>query len=394
MRRTAVRVMAGTLCLAGVIGVVTAGCSQPPAGDGDSDLDGATAPVPTPAPDRRVRLTEVATAQAPSAGVAGPDGTVWIAERPGRVRVLDQEGLGAPVLDITGETTTDGERGLLGIAFDEDFAHLYLSFTDRNGHTTIDELAVAGGQPQPQTRRTLLTQEQPFANHNGGDLVFGPDGMLYIGLGDGGSGGDPLGSGQDLGSLLGTLLRIDPTGNQNGGYAVPPDNPFVGQPGARAEIWAYGLRNPWRFSFDAGTGDLWIADVGQSAREEIDLAAAGTGAGANYGWSRMEGTQPFSGDEPDNHVPPVFEYDNEPGRCSVTGGYVYRGEAIPGLAGNYLFSDFCEGNIQALEVRDGEVTGETNLGVNGGSVVGFAQGPDRELYVLDLAGPIYRIDPA
>ncbi|MGH3681715.1 MAG: PQQ-dependent sugar dehydrogenase, partial [Natronosporangium sp.] len=360
----------------------------------------APAPATTaPAPDRSVLLTEVATADAPSAGVAGPDGTVWIAERPGRVRVLEDGELGPPVLDITGDTTTDGERGLLGVAFDQDFAHLYLSFTDRNGHTTIDELAMAGGRPEPASRRTLLTQEQPYANHNGGDLAFGPDGMLYIGLGDGGSGGDPLGSGQDLGSLLGSLLRIDPTGGQEGGYAVPPDNPFVDRPGARPEIWAYGLRNPWRFSFDADTGDLWIADVGQSDREEIDWSPAesGTpaGAGANYGWSLMEGSRPYSGDEPADHVPPVFEYDTSPDRCSVTGGYVYRGEAIPGLRGDYLFSDFCDGDIRALDVDDGgELAGEINLGVHGGSVVAFAQGPDRELYVLDLAGPIYRIDPA
>jgi glucose/arabinose dehydrogenase len=371
----------GGLALALALAAASAACGEDPAGG-----DGA------PVREGLVRLTEVATADSPTAGVAGPDGTVWIAERPGRVRVLDDQGLGEPVLDITGETTTDGERGLLGIAFDPDFAHLYLSFTDREGHTRIDELAVTGGRLRPEARRTVLTQEQPFANHNGGDLGFGPDGMLYIGLGDGGGGGDPLGAGQDLGNLLGALLRIDPAGGGDGAeYAIPPDNPFVGKPGARPEIWAYGLRNPWRFSFDSSTGDLWIADVGQSSWEEIDSAPAGTGAGANYGWSRMEGTRPYSDrTEPEQHVPPVHEYRSDAGRCSVTGGYVYRGEAIPRLQGEYVFSDYCDGVIRAL---DGQRQ-ETSLGVSGGSVVAFAQGPDLELYVLDLAGPVYRIDPA
>jgi glucose/arabinose dehydrogenase len=369
------------VALALVATAATAACDGDPAGG-----DGA------PVREGLVTLTEVATAEAPTAGAAGPDGTVWIAERPGRVRVLDDQGLGEPVLDITAETTTDGERGLLGIAFDPDFAHLYLSFTDRDGHTRIDELAVTGGRLRPETRRTVLTQEQPFANHNGGDLGFGPDGMLYIGLGDGGGGGDPLGAGQDLGNLLGALLRIDPAGGGDGtGYAIPPDNPFVDEPGARPEIWAYGLRNPWRFSFDASTGDLWIADVGQSSWEEIDSAPAGDGAGANYGWSRMEGTRPYSDrTEPEAHVPPVHEYRSDGGRCSVTGGYVYRGEAIPALRGEYVFSDYCDGVIRTLDRQ----RQETSLGVSGGSVVAFAQGPDLELYVLDLAGPVYRIDPA
>lgn len=386
--RTPTWAVAGTLGLA--MAAATGACTASPDDRQEAPVLGV------------VRLAEVATADAPTAGVAGPDGTVWIAERPGRVRVLDEQGLGPPVLDITGETTTDGERGLLGITFDPDFAHLYLSFTDRDGHTRIDELAMAGSQPQPETRRTLLTQEQPFSNHNGGDLAFGPDGMLYIGLGDGGSGGDPFDNGQDLGTLLGKLLRIDPAGEPargtGGGYAIPPDNPFVGQPGARPEIWSYGLRNPWRFSFDAETGDLWIGDVGQSSLEEIDRATAASdgtaaGGGANFGWSRMEGTRPYSGEEPAGHLPPLFEYETGE-RCSVTGGYVYRGEAIPDLQGDYLFSDYCEGTIRALDLRDGELARETSLGVNGGSVVAFVQGPGRELYVLDLAGPIYRIEPA
>ena len=373
------RALAGALCLllAGAAGA----CRDD---DGDFPDDG-------PRQGALVTLTPVATAQAPTAGVAGPDGTVWIAERAGRVRVLTADGLGEPVLDISEETTTDGERGLLGIAFDPAFAYFYLSYTDLSGDTAVDEIGVSDGRLRPETRRTVLTQEQPYANHNGGDLTVGPDGMLYVGLGDGGSGGDPHDHGQDLSTLLGKLLRIDPRAGDP--YGIPPDNPFVDRPGARGEIWAYGLRNPWRFSFDAATGDLWIADVGQSAREEIDRLPAGAGAGANFGWSRMEGTRVYSGEEPADHVPPVFEYSTGE-RCSITGGYVYRGGAVPDLRGRYLFSDYCAGDLWALDLAGGEVTGVTDLGVNGGAVVAFVQGPDRELYVLDLGGAVYRIDPA
>ncbi|HLV57383.1 MAG TPA: PQQ-dependent sugar dehydrogenase [Natronosporangium sp.] len=373
------RALAGALCL--LLAGAGSACRDD---DGDFPDDG-------PRQSAQVTLTQVAAAQSPTAGVTGLGDTVWIAERAGRVRVLTEGGLGEPVLDISPQTTTDGERGLLGITFDPTFSHLYLSYTDLSGDTVIDEIALTDGRPRPETRRTVLTQEQPYANHNGGDLTFGPDGMLYIGLGDGGSGGDPHNFGQDLSTLLGKLLRIDPAAARP--YGIPPDNPFVDRPGARGEIWAYGLRNPWRFSFDAETGDLWIADVGQSSREEIDRAPAGTGAGANYGWSRMEGTRVYSGEEPADHVPPVFEYSTGE-RCSITGGYVYRGEAIPHLRGAYVFSDYCAGDLWALDLADGEVTGVTDLGVNGGAVVGFVQGPDRELYVLDLGGTVYRIDPA
>ncbi|MFF1359260.1 PQQ-dependent sugar dehydrogenase [Streptomyces sp. NPDC058297] len=340
-----------------------------------------------------VTLTNVATAQSPTAGTAGPGGTVWIAERAGTIRVLGNQGLGEPVLDISAETTTDGERGLLGIAFDEQFTHFYISFTNLEGTSTIDEFAVSHGKLLPDTRRTVLTQTQPYDNHNGGDIKFGPDGYLYIALGDGGSGGDPHGNGQNLGTLLGKLLRIDPRGDTP--YAIPPDNPFVGDPDARSEIWAYGLRNPWRFSFDAGTGDLLIGDVGQSDWEEIDWAPASSKGGENYGWSQMEGTHPFRGGvEPANHVPPIHEYDRTGLGCSVTGGYVYRGKAIPDLKGQYVFSDYCDGTVRSLQLENGKVTAVNDLGVNGGEVISFVQGCKGELYVLALGGGISRIDPA
>ncbi|WP_046496437.1 PQQ-dependent sugar dehydrogenase [Streptomyces odonnellii] len=375
--RTRSSAIIGTICLIASLAFTTASADEPAA----------------PRPAAEVKLTQVATAQNPIAGAAGPNGTVWIAERAGTVRALGRQGLGAPVLDISDETTTDGERGLLGIAFDKKFERFYISFTDLEGTSTIDEFVVRYGKIQPNTRRTVLTQTQPYANHNGGDIKIGPDGYLYIALGDGGSGGDPHANGQNLNTLLGKMLRIDPRGGTP--YAIPPGNPFVNDPNARDEIWAYGLRNPWRFSFDAGTGDLLIADVGQSAWEEIDWAPASSKGGENYGWSQMEGNHPFrGGTEPANHVRPIHEYDRNGLGCSVTGGFVYRGNAIPGLKGQYVFSDYCDGTVRSLQLQNGKVTGESDLGVNGGEVISFVQGGNGELYVLGIGGKVSRIDPA
>ncbi|MBZ6084458.1 PQQ-dependent sugar dehydrogenase [Streptomyces olivaceus] len=374
--RTRISAIIGALGLVGSLAVATA-TAEPATREGAA----------------QIALTEVASATNPTAGAAGPGGTVWIAERAGTVRVLSDGGLGEPVLDISDETTTDGERGLLGLAFDPDLAHLYISFTDLEGTSTIDEFAVQDGTVQQDTRRTVLTQEQPETNHNGGDIKFGPDGYLYVAFGDGGGGGDPDGNGQKLDTLLGKLLRIDPQGGDP--YAIPEDNPFAGAPDARGEIWSYGLRNPWRFSFDAGSGDLLIGDVGQSEWEEIDWAPADSKGGENYGWSQMEGTHPFrGGTEPDNHVPPVHEYDRTGLGCSVTGGYVYRGDAVEDLVGQYVYSDYCDGTLRSLEIENGAVTAENDLGVNGGEVVSFAQDADGELYVLAIGGTVSRVDPA
>ncbi|MFI8931443.1 PQQ-dependent sugar dehydrogenase [Streptomyces sp. NPDC053474] len=375
--RTRSSAIVGALCLVASLALTTASADERVA----------------PPRAAKVALTKVATAQNPVAGTPGPGGTVWIAERAGTVRPLDAKGLGKPVLDISKETTTDGERGLLGIAFDKRFAHFYISFTNLEGTSVVDEFAVRHGKIRPDTRRTVLTQTQPYANHNGGDIKFGPDGYLYIAFGDGGAGGDPHGNGQNLDTLLGKLLRIDPRGGKP--YAIPRDNPFVDDPKARDEIWSYGLRNPWRFSFDAGTGDLLIGDVGQSAWEEIDWAPARSKGGENYGWSRMEGTHPFrGGTEPANHVPPVHEYDRNGLGCSVTGGFVYRGRAVAALRGQYVYSDYCDGTLRTLKIENGKVTGTSDLGVNGGEVVSFVQSRQGELYVLDLGGSIHRIDPA
>ncbi|MFE1048396.1 PQQ-dependent sugar dehydrogenase [Streptomyces olivaceus] len=373
--RTRISAIIGALGLVGSLAVATA-TAEPETREGAA----------------QIALTEVASATNPTAGAAGPGGTVWIAERAGTVRVLSDGGLGEPVLDVSDETTTDGERGLLGLAFDPDLAHLYISFTDLEGTSTIDEFAVQDGTVQQDTRRTVLTQEQPETNHNGGDIKFGPDGYLYVAFGDGGGGGDPDGNGQKLDTLLGKLLRIDPQGGDP--YAIPEDNPFAGDPDARGEIWSYGLCNPWRFSFDAGSGDLLIGDVGQSEWEEIDWAPADSKGGENYGWSQMEGTHPFrGGTEPDNHVPPVHEYDRTGLGCSVTGGYVYRGDAAEDLVGQYVYSDYCDGTLRSLEIENGAVTAENDLGANGGEVVSFAQDADGELYVLAIGGTVSRVDP-
>lgn len=375
--RTKSSAVIGAVCLVASLGLASA--------NADDSTQSRQAP--------EVVLEEVAEATNPTAGAAGPEGTVWIAERPGTVRVLGDDGLGEPVLDISDDTTTDGERGLLGIAFDDDFAHFYVSYTDLEGTSTIDEFAVSDGALEEDSRRTVLTQTQPYANHNGGDIKFGPDGYLYIAFGDGGSGGDPDGNGQKLDTQLGKLLRIDPSGGDP--YAIPSDNPFVDDASAKDEIWAYGLRNPWKFSFDSETGDLLIGDVGQSDWEEIDWAPGDSKGGENYGWNQMEGTHPFrGGTEPENHVPPVFEYDRSGLGCSVTGGFVYRGAAIPELAGSYVFSDYCDGTVRTLKIEDGEVTEEGDLGVDAGQVVSLVQDGDGELYLLDLAGAITRIQPA
>ncbi|MGV9573815.1 PQQ-dependent sugar dehydrogenase [Streptomyces nigra] len=375
--RTRSSTIIGTICLVASLALTTASADEPAAARQTA----------------QITLKQVATAKNPTAGAAGPGGRLWVAERAGTVRVLGDKGLGKPVLDISAETTTDGERGLLGIAFDRKYAHFYVSFTNLEGTSRVDEFAVRKGKIQRHTRRTVLTQTQPYANHNGGDIKIGPDGYLYIALGDGGSGGDPHGNGQNLGTLLGKLLRIDPRGGKP--YAIPADNPFVNTPGAKGEIWSYGLRNPWRFSFDAGTGDLLIGDVGQNDWEEIDWAPASSRGGENYGWGQMEGTHPFrGGTEPVNHVPPVHEYDRSNFGCSVTGGYVYRGKAIPALRGQYVFSDYCDGTIRSLQMRNGKVTAVNDLGVNGGEIISFAQDLNGELYVFTIGGNLSRIDAA
>jgi glucose/arabinose dehydrogenase len=310
------------------------------------------------------------------------------------------------VLDVDDLTDSGGERGQLGLAFSPHRTLANINFTHNDGDTNVAELSVgADGTIDRESLRTVLLVEQPYANHNGGDLAFGPDGMLYIGLGDGGSGGDPERRASNLGELLGKMLRIDPsTPSGDLGYTVPADNPFVGVEGARGEIWSIGLRNPWRYGFDPATGDLWIADVGQGNIEEIDFAAATDGVdaarGSNFGWSGFEGMQPFNDDVTvEDHHGPIYEYTHTGGRCSISGGVRARGAGAGPLAGWYVFADYCTGEVMALAVS-GEgnavtVSAEAAVLANPGeSVSAVTSGPDGAVYVLTFGDAVYRLDAA
>jgi glucose/arabinose dehydrogenase len=336
----------------------------------------------------RVRLTRVATVTQPTSLAVRPgDPGLWVTEKTGRVLRI-QDGSVQTVLDVSGEVSGGFEQGLLGLAFSPDGRLVYLDYTDRAGDTRVVEVELVSGR-----RRELLFVDQPFANHNGGQLVVRPDGTLWIALGDGGSGGDPLGNAQNLGTLLGKIVRIDPRPDGDRPYRVPADNPFVGRAGVRPEIWDYGLRNPWRFSFDRATGDLWIGDVGQGAWEEVDFEPAGAG-GRNYGWNLMEGSHPYRGGRPPpGAVPPLFDYARTGGNCAVTGGYVYRGGRIPGLTGAYVYGDFCAGRLLAVRQRDGRVTERADLGARASQLSSFGEDHAGELYALSLDGPVWRIDP-
>ncbi len=329
-------------------------------------------------------------------------GRLFIVLQEGRILIHDgAQILPAPFLDLSSKVSSCaggcGERGLLGLAFHPDYAangRFFVHYTNQAGHSQVARYQVSADPNVANARsgRTILRVSQPFANHNGGQLQFGPDGYLYIGLGDGGSAGDPGNRAQNPRNLLGKILRLDVNGRAR--YAIPPDNPFVGIRGARREIWALGLRNPWRFSFDRLTGDLYIADVGQSNREEVNFQPAGSPGGENYGWRRMEGSRCFNpaADCDDGSLsPPIAEYDHTLG-CSVTGGYVYRGSAVPNLAGSYLYGDFCTGVVWGarLDPLSGWTT--TVLDDTAFLISTFGEDQAGELYVADYgAGSILRI---
>ncbi len=345
----------------------------------------------------RIGLELVGTFDEPMALLARPGSDLlYLLERNGRVVPLNPTTgtTNRSLIELPDEVRTDVERGLLGGAFSPDGNTLYLHFSDAEGATQVDAWRLDGDQVDPTSRRNVLSVEQPFANHNGGQLATGPDGLLYLGLGDGGAANDPLGAGQDTTTLLGSVIRIDPTdGTADDPYAVPPDNPFVsGDFGDGAdEIFLWGVRNPWRFSFDRETGDLWIADVGQDRLEEITVLRAtdGGGLGANLGWALREGTEEFTGPEPTGHVAPIHEYNHDNGNCSVTGGYVYRGEAIPGLVGTYVYADYCVPELWTVS-QAGEAS-SLGLSVDGGEVVSFGEDNNGELYVLSRLGQVFRL---
>jgi glucose/arabinose dehydrogenase len=368
-----------------------------------------TAAGQTTLADLDLTLTEVASADAPTAIVTRP-GTdaLYVVERAGTIREITVGGSGAereysvadePILDISDDVVTDVERGLLDAEFSPDGSVLFVHYSlAPDGDTQIDAYDMSGDRVDTSSRREILSVEQPYPNHNGGEIEFGPDGYFYIGLGDGGDAGDPHDNGQNTDELLGKILRIDPLGaSGDEPYAIPSDNPFASGDGGAPEVWLYGVRNPWRFSFDPETDDLWVGDVGQDEWEEIDLlpAADGGGLGANLGWNRMEATHSFEGDEPDGDVRPVYEYPHDDGACSVTGGVVYRGAAITGLDGAYLFSDYCQGVLRAIRVADGEVADERVFDdASAGEIVSFGEDAAHEVYGVSLDGTIYRVDAA
>jgi glucose/arabinose dehydrogenase len=337
--------------------------------------------------------------------VAQPPGErddLYVVERTGRViLVRDGEPLAEPFLDLRGDVSTGGEQGLLSMAFAPDFersGRFFVDYTDTGGDSWIVEYRRSATNPEvadPASARELLFVEQPFASHNGGQLQFGPDELLYIGLGDGGGAGDPMGNGQRLDTLLGKILRIDPRAAGGDPYTIPASNPFVDDADAMPEIYSYGLRNPWRFSFDRATGALAIGDVGAAAIEEIDLVGRGDGAGANFGWAAFEGTQRFddSQDAP-GHVLPVLEYPLAGGACAVTGGYVVRDRALASLYGRYLYADFCVGELRSFPADPGRAAGgDRALGPQIPQLSSFGEDSRGRIYVTSLEGPVYRLEP-
>ena len=324
-------------------------------------------------------------------------GRLFVVEQSGRIRIVrDGQVLPEPFLDISELVSCCGERGLLSLAFHPEYQDnglLFVDYTDANGDTVVARYHVSTTDPDradPASAEVILTVDQPAANHNGGLLLFGPrDGYLYIGLGDGGGGNGQ--NGQDLSTLLGNILRIDIDGTSGElPYAIPPDNPFVDQPGARPEIWALGVRNPWRFSFDRVTGDLWVADVGSATYEEVNFQPAASSGGENYGWNLMEGFECRAEGGCDEFVAPVSGFDRDEG-CVVTGGYTYRGTAIPDMEGVYLFADYCSGRVWGL-VPDAN-SSWTRLGPveTGLRISSFGEDAAGELYVVDIEGAVYRL---
>jgi glucose/arabinose dehydrogenase len=369
--------------------LLLSGCAarqQPPAAPATS----------VPAADSWPRLALaplVSGLDAPLDLVPAPDGRLLVVEQAGLVLAWRDGALDAdPFLDVRNLTLSGGERGLLGLAFDGR-GRAYVSYTDLGGSSVLARYRLlADGDADPASAETLLRVQQPFPNHKGGDVAFGPDGDLYYGLGDGGSEGDPQGNGQNPRTLLASMLRLDVSGER--GYAIPATNPWAHGGAGPPEVWAKGLRNPWRFSFDRATGDLYVADVGQDKWEEIDYVPRGsaTSLPLNFGWNAFEGdhvydplTRPFSA-----VTAPVAEYSHAEGGCAVIGGFVYRGAALPGLRGTYLFGDECSGKVWGLRHEAGGWN-RTLLMTTGLQISSFGQDASGELYVVDLRGSVQRI---
>jgi glucose/arabinose dehydrogenase len=331
----------------------------------------------------------------------GSGGLVAV-EQPGRLRAIGPDGAvhPEPLLDLSDRISAGGERGLLGLAFHPAYPadpRLYVDYTRAgDGASVVSELvARSDGTVDPASERILLVVPQPYPNHNGGAIAFDRDGFLLIALGDGGSGGDPEGHGQDRTTLLGSILRIDVEPSEDAPYTIPPGAPYADEPGARPELWAIGLRNPWRISVDRATGDVWIGDVGQGDVEEIDVLPAGVG-GQNLGWNAMEGDRCYATPDcvPGAFTAPVAVIPHAAGACAIVGGYVYRGAAEPALQGAYLFSDTCSGDLWALEAASAVEVGSApvvSLGRHDGAIVSFGEDDAGELYAVDHGGAILRV---
>jgi glucose/arabinose dehydrogenase len=357
-------------------------------------------PLPPPAPSLALVASGLSTPLFLTAP-AGDNSRLFIVEKTGRIRIVKNGALlNTPFLDLSAQVSNGGEQGLLGLAFHPQYAQngtFVVNYTDPSGDTRVSRFTVSANPDLANggSEQVILAVAQPFTNHNGGMVAFGPDGYLYIALGDGGSGGDPQGNGQDRATLLGSILRIDIDGGTP--YAIPATNPYASSQTFKQEIWAYGVRNPWRLSFDRITGDLYIADVGQGAREEVDFQPASSTGGENYGWNIMEGSicfSPSSGCNQSGLTLPVLDYDHTQG-CSITGGYVYRGTAIPAIQGRYFYGDFCSGWVRSFLMQSGQAVERVEWPTlsPGGSILSFGEDAQGELYILSGSGSVYQIVP-
>ena len=396
MTRAISRLLA-LLAFAGLAAVSCSNSTEPddPPGDGGNGGDGG---IGGGGGDFDLAVEVVAAGFSNPIHLTAPtgDARLFVVEQGGVIKIIaNGQVLGGPFLDISSLVQSGGERGLFSMAFHPQYdtnGYFYVNYTDNGGDSRIVRYTVSGDPnvADPNSAKLILSLAQPAGNHNGGQVAFGADGMLYIGFGDGGGGGDPQGHGQNINTLLGSLLRIDVDGGDP--YAVPGNNPFVGQAGAD-EIWAYGLRNPWRFSFDRVADFLYVADVGQNDWEEVN-AVASTQAGVNYGWNTMEAMHCYNAASCNSSglTPPVLEYSNAGGNCSVTGGYVYRGDAMTDVQGHYFYSDYCGGFLRSFKFSVGSLTDDVEWGVGDvGRVLSFGEDASGELYVLSNNGNVYRL---
>ena len=352
--------------------------------------------LPACSADARVHLLRIGSFAAPIY-VAAPPGDasrVFVVERAGRIVVVrGGRKLRTPFLDIRGRVSEGGERGLLSMAFAPDYAtsgRFYVYYTDNSGDIRVVQFRRSSNPDRAlrgSARNVIRIEHSQFNNHNGGQLEFGPDGLLYVGVGDGGSEGDPNNTGQNLGTLLGKILRIDP--HAGGGYGIPSGNPFSGS-GRRSEIYAYGLRNPWRFSFDRATGALAIGDVGQDRFEEIDYESRGAALGKNFGWSHFEGFRRFKSGSTPTYAPPVLVRSHAAGFCAIVGGYVVR-DGSSSLNGRYVYGDLCNSRLYSVRLHSGGASGNRALPVRVGNLVSFGEDARGRVYAVSLSGPVYRL---